>query len=47
MFVEFTTNATVVDAGWDAYYTSSVSGAGCSGSTTLTATSGSFLMVVA
>lgn len=42
MFVEFTTNATVVDAGWDAYYTSSVSGAGCSGSTTLTATSGSF-----
>jgi M6 family metalloprotease-like protein len=42
MFVEFTTDASIVDAGWDATYTSSNSGAGCSGSTTLTANSGSF-----
>lgn len=42
MFVEFITNGSVTDAGWDAVYTSSTAGAGCSGSTTLTATSGSF-----
>ncbi len=42
MFVEFVTNASVTDAGFDAVYTSSTAGAGCSGATTLTATSGSF-----
>jgi M6 family metalloprotease-like protein len=42
IFVEFTTNSTNTDLGWDAYYTSSTSGPGCTGSTTLTATSGSF-----
>lgn len=42
MFVEFVTDATGVDAGWDATYTTSAGGPGCSGSTTLTANVGSF-----
>ncbi len=42
MFVEFITNGSITDAGWDAVYTTSISGPGCSGSTTLTATNGSF-----
>lgn len=42
MFVEFTTNGSVTDAGWDAFYSSSTSGPGCTGSTTLTANTGSF-----
>jgi|GEM_PF-526105 len=42
IFVTFITNGSVTDQGFDAFYTSSTSNAGCSGSTTLTATSGSF-----
>jgi M6 family metalloprotease-like protein len=42
IFVTFITNATITDQGFDAFYTSTTSTAGCSGSTTLTATSGSF-----
>ena len=42
IFVTFVTNGSVTDQGFDAFYTSSTSSAGCSGSTTLTATSGSF-----
>lgn len=42
IFVEFTTNGSVVDQGFDAFYTSSTSSAGCSGATTFTATSGAF-----
>lgn len=41
MFVEFVTNGTVSGAGWSASYTS-VIGATCSGTTTLTAASGTF-----
>lgn len=42
MFVEFITNASVTDQGWDAFYTSTTSSASCSGSTTFTATTGVF-----
>ncbi len=42
IFVTFITNATITDQGFDAFYTSTMSTAGCSGATTLTATSGSF-----
>jgi len=42
IFVTFVTNGSVTDQGFDAFYTSSTSSAGCSGSTTLTATTGSF-----
>ena len=42
IFVTFITNGTITDQGFDAFYTSSSSSAGCSGATTLTAISGSF-----
>jgi len=41
MYVEFNSNSTINDAGWDASYTST-SGPSCSGSTTLTSLTGTF-----
>ena len=42
MFVEFKTDGANTDRGWGAYYNASTAGLSCTGSTTFTASSGSF-----